>query len=80
MIIRGGGAIGTGGRTGAEACICVTLLGAGGCAAGGGALPVGAAGVTARGGTAIACGAFVAIGADEPAGGAAAGGGAGVLG
>src|SRR5580698_6966151 len=80
MIIRGGGAIGAGGRTGAEACICVTLLGAGVCAAGGGGLPVGAAGVITRGGTAIACGEFAVLAADELADGAAAGGVTGVLG
>ena len=37
MIIRGGGATGADGRTGAAACICVTLSCAGACAAGGGA-------------------------------------------
>jgi hypothetical protein len=58
MIIRGGGAIGAAGFTGADACICVTLLGA--CAAGG-TLPaeilVGAAGEITRGGIATAGGA-----------------------
>jgi hypothetical protein len=79
MIIRGGGAMGADGLAGVEACICVTLLCAGGCAAGG-TLPVGAAGVITRGGTAIACGALVVLVADEPAGGVAADGGTGLLG
>ena len=74
MIIRGGGAIGAAGFAGAALCICVTLLCAGGCAAGG-ALPVGAAGVVvgARGGTAIAGGAAPV--ADGTAGGVVAAGG-----
>lgn len=79
MIIRGGGAIGADGLTGAEACICVTLFN-GGCAAGG-TLPAGAAGVITRGGTAIACGGAVVLVADEPvAGVVAAGDGTGTLG
>ena len=52
MIIRGGGAIGAAGFTGAEACICVTLF-AGGCTAGG-AIPPCAVEVVPRGGTAMA--------------------------
>jgi len=63
MIIRGGGAIGAAGFTGADACICVTLLGA--CAAGG-TLPaeilVGAGGVITRGGIATAGGAALTEG------------------
>jgi hypothetical protein len=58
MIIRGGGAIGATGLAGAAACICVTLLCAGGCAVGG-ALPACAAAVVTRGGTAIAGGAVL---------------------
>jgi|SRR5580658_3439306 hypothetical protein len=80
MIIRGVGAAGAGGLAGAEACICVTLLLCAGGIAAGGAFPVGAAGVITRGGTAIACGAFVGLEADGLAGGVAAGGGTGVLG
>jgi hypothetical protein len=53
MIIRGGGAMGAAGFTGAGACICITLLCAGVSAAGG-TPPVGVAGVVTRGGTAIA--------------------------
>ena len=70
MIIRGGGAIGGAGFAGAEACICVALLSAGGCAADGG-LPACAAGVAVviRGGTAIAGDAVLAA-----AGGAVAAG------
>ena len=66
IIIRGGGALGAAGFTGADACICITLLGAGGCTSGG-ALPIGGGGsgggrgvVDARGGTAIAGGAVLA--------------------
>jgi hypothetical protein len=63
MIMRGGGATGLAGAAG---CICITLLGAGGAAAGGAlALAVGAAGtegLTTRGGTAIAGGGAVAAG------------------
>lgn len=73
MIIRGGGAIGAAAFAGATAGICVTLLCAGGCAAGG-ALPACDAGVVARGGMAIT-GAAVFV-ADETA----AGGGTGTLG
>ena len=82
MIIRGGGAIGTAGFAGADACICITLFCAAGGAAGG-ALPAGAAGVgiVTRGGTAIAGGAALVLGADGTAtGGVAAGGGTGTLG
>ena len=82
MIIRGGGAIGTAGFAGADACICITLFCAAGGAAGG-ALPAGAAGVgiVTRGGTAIAGGAALVLGADGTAtGGVAAGGGTGALG
>jgi len=68
MIIRGGGAIGAAGFAGAEACICVALLSAGGCAAGGG-LPAWATGGVARGGTAIAGGAVVAVAAGVVAAG-----------
>ena len=74
MIIRGGGAIGAAGFTGAAACICVTLLCAGDCAAGG-ALPACAAGVVTRGGTAIAGDPVLALLADCPAGGGVAAGG-----
>ena len=81
MIIRGGGAIGAAGFTGAAACICVTLsrFCAGGCATGG-TMPPGAAGIVTRGGTAIT-GAAVAVVADAPADGVlAAGGFTGALG
>jgi hypothetical protein len=78
MIIRGGGAIGAAGFAGAEACICVTLLGKGGCTAGG-ALPSCAAGVVARGGTAIT-GAAVFVADETAAGVLATGGGTGTLG
>ena len=52
MIIRGGGATGAVGLTGAALCICVTLPGAE--VRTGGALPTCAAGGVVRGGTAIA--------------------------
>jgi hypothetical protein len=79
MIIRGGGADGAGGFAGEAACICVTLLCAGGWVVVR-VFPVGGAGAITRGGTAIACGAFVVLGAGEAAGGVAAGGVTGVLG
>ena len=78
MIIRGGGASGVEGFTGAAACICITLLGAGGSAIGG-APPAGAAGVT-RGGTAIADEDAVGVEVDPAVGVGAAGGTAGTLG
>jgi len=49
MIIRGGGAIGAAGLTGAAACICATLFCTEGCAAGG-ALPAWVAGGVTRDG------------------------------
>src|SRR5260221_2818206 len=73
MIIRGGGATGAAGFEGAPLGICMTLAGV--CAAGE-ALPACAAGVVARGGTAIAGGAVLEV----PAGVVAAGGATGVLG
>jgi hypothetical protein len=80
MIIRGGGAIGAAGFAGAEACICVTLLGKGGCTAGG-AIPACSAGVALRGGTAITGGPVAVLVDDEPAAGVlAAGVGTGTLG
>jgi len=79
MIMRGGGAIGAAGRTGAEACICITLLFAGGAAATG-AFPAGVAGVVIRGGTAMAGGAALAIVAEEPADDVVAAGVTGILG
>ena len=59
MIIRGGGATGAAGLTGAASCISVTFEAGWGT---GGALPTGAAGVAfgTRGGTAIAGGAVLA--------------------
>ncbi len=77
MIIRGGGAIGGAGFAGADACICVALLSAGGCAAGGG-LPACTTGIVVRGGTAIAGGAVLVLVA--PAGMVAAGVVTGTLG
>ncbi len=80
MIIRGGGTTGAVGLTGAAACICITLLGAGGSAVGG-APPTGAAGVVTRGGTAIADEDAVVLALDGPADGVGATGGtAGTLG
>lgn len=66
MIIRGGGATGAVGFTGAAACICITLLCAGGSAVGG-ALPTGETGVVTRGGTAIADEGAVVVEVDGPA-------------
>jgi hypothetical protein len=68
MIIRGGDASGAPGFTRGASCICVTLLCAGGCAAGG-ALPACAAGLAARSGTAMPGGAVLEV----PAGVVAAG-------
>jgi hypothetical protein len=80
MIIRGGGATGAEGFTGAAACICITLLGVGGSAVGG-APPTGAAGVVTRGGTAIADEDAVALAVDgATVDEGAAGGTAGILG
>src|SRR5258706_14769709 len=73
MVIRGGGATGAAGFAGAPLGICMTLAGV--CAAGE-ALPACAAGVVARGGTAIAGGAVLEV----PAGVVAAGGATGGLG
>jgi len=53
MIIRGSGAMGAAGLTGAAACICITLF-CTGVSAAGGAPPAGATGIVTRGGTAIA--------------------------
>jgi hypothetical protein len=72
MIIRGGGAIGAAGLTGAALCICVTLLVADGAA--GACVDVG----VTRGGTAIAGGA--ALVETDGDGVLAAGGVAGTLG
>ena len=73
MIMRGGGAIGAAGFTGAAACICVTLLCTGGCAAGGALPACGAGGVTR--GTPIADGTVLALIEAEPAAGVVALGG-----
>ena len=58
MIIRGGGAIGAVGLTGAEACICGLIRTGGGATGGGEALPAGADGMPTRGGTAMAGGGY----------------------
>ncbi len=80
MIIRGGGATGAVGFTGAAACICMTLLCAGDSAVGG-PLPTGAAGVVTRGGTAIADEDAVVVEVDDPAlGGGVVAGATGTLG
>jgi hypothetical protein len=74
MIMRGDGAIGVVGLTGAALCICMTLDGGG--AAAGGTLAVAETGAVGRGGTAIAGGAAL-VGA---AGGVAAVGVTGAFG